>query len=106
MNTEDQDLLEIEKMLESMKDTEPAPKLRGETLTKARKAWQNTSNFSYSLVLKWAAVALIIFSIGYLLGMNKMKSNKDNNGLDLDTAGQKIIPLDQNKKQEKKDEDK
>ena len=105
MNTEDQDLLEIEKMLESMKNAEPAPELRGETLAQARKAWQDTSNFSYSLVLKWAAVAFIIFSIGYLLGMNKMKS-KNNNGLDLDTAGQKLIPLDQKNKQEKKDEDK
>lgn len=103
MNTEDQDLLEIEKMLESIKDTEPAPELRGETLAQARKAWQNSSNFSYIAVMKWAAVAVIIFSIGYFLGMNK-KSNRQ--GLDVDTAGPKIVPLEQKKKPENKDEEK
>jgi len=103
MNTEDQELLEIEKMLESMNDTAPAPELRGETLAQARKAWQNSSNFSYVVVLKWAAVAIIIFSIGYFVGMNK-KSNK--NGLDVDTAGPKIMPIEQKNKQEKKDENK
>lgn len=106
MNSEDQELLEIEKMLETMKEIEPVPELRGKTLSQARKAWQNSSNFSYIIVLKWAAVAVIIFSIGYLLGMNKMKSNDSGNGLDVDTARPKLIPLEQNKKQETKQETK
>ena len=104
MNTEDQDLVEIEKMLESIKDTQPSPELRGETLAQARKAWQNSSNFSVMLVLKWAAVALIIFSIGYLIGVNKMKTGSGN--LDVDTAGPKIIPLEKNSVPELKNEKK
>lgn len=71
MNAEDQELLEIEKMLESIKETEPAPGLRGETLTQARKTWQRTSNFSCFTLVKWAAVAVIIFSVGYILGVKK-----------------------------------
>ena len=71
MNTEDQELLEIEKMLESMKDTAPAPELRGETLSQARLTWQESSNISYGYFFKWADAAMVIFSIGYYMGTSK-----------------------------------
>ena len=99
MNTEDQELLEIEKMLETMKDIEPAPELRGETLSKARKSWQSTSNFSYTNILTWAAVALITFSLGYFIGQSKDRLIDETSSPTKDKMGEEIKKI-------KKDEDK
>ena len=75
MNIEDKELCEIEKMLGSIQQMEPSPELRASTLSQARKKWHETKNFSNSLLLWIAAVALFIFSIGYFVGKANTKSS-------------------------------
>lgn len=97
MTNEDQELVEIEKMLESMSDTTPPPSLRGETLNRARHAWQKSKNFSYRHIIVWAAAALLIFSLGYFIGMNKKVINNDD---DINSAGQGLPKIEKEKQKE------
>lgn len=98
MNTEDQELLEIEKMLESMKDTAPAPELRGETLSQARLTWQESSNISYGHFFKWVAAAIVIFSIGYYMGTNKdYREPETTKGQDKDVTAEEFQKMEKSK---------
>lgn len=97
MTNEDQELAEIEKMLESMSETTPPPSLRGETLNRARQSWQKSNNFSYRHIVVWAAAALLIFSLGYFIGMNKKGIDNDD---DINSAGQGLPKIEKDKKKE------
>lgn len=105
MNSEDRDLIEIEKMLETLKETEPAPELRGAVLGSARKTWQSTSNFSRVSLLKWAVAAIIIFSIGYYAGMlNNNRNNETVEEKSIDQTSEEFRNLEKSKDQIMKSE--